>query len=193
MAQDSSDSAPSNPSASNPSASNPSAFARILVGLDGTSGSARALAWVKDVAAPDATLVIAAHVITPSRAFAKDLSFEGLHSWRRDLERQLRSTWVAPLRAAGIRCECRFVEAESTVDGLVAVADREQVDLIVVGTRGHRHATNRVLGGVSYTRAHQPVVVVPAAWTASTPAIPAIPAIPAPAATPATARTSAHA
>ena len=46
----------------------------------------------------------------------------------------------------------------------MAVADREDGDLIVVGAHGHGGFGDRVLGSVSYKvchRAHQPVVIVP--------------------------------
>ncbi len=46
----------------------------------------------------------------------------------------------------------------------MAVADREDADLIVVGAHGHGGFEDRMLGSVSYKvshRAHQPVVIVP--------------------------------
>jgi nucleotide-binding universal stress UspA family protein len=52
-------------------------FRRILVGLDGSEGSQRALAWATRAAAMAGAEVLAVHVLTPSREMRVDLSPTG--------------------------------------------------------------------------------------------------------------------
>jgi nucleotide-binding universal stress UspA family protein len=88
-------------------------------------------------------------------------------TWRRELERDLKSNWVAPLADQGVPHRCALVEDESPAAGLIHVADREQSDLIAVGATGHSSFASRVLGSTSYSLTHharRPVIVVPATW-----------------------------
>jgi nucleotide-binding universal stress UspA family protein len=86
-----------------------------------------------------------------------------LKTWRNELRREFEEDWCAPLRAAGLPFSTHLEQASAGA-GLMAVADRQEADLIVVGAHGHGSFEDRVLGGVTYKvshRAHQPVVIVP--------------------------------
>jgi nucleotide-binding universal stress UspA family protein len=59
------------------------------------------------------------------------------------------------------------VEDDTTAAGLLRVADREEADLVVVGTRGQSTLAGRILGSTSYSLTHnarRPVIVVPPTW-----------------------------
>lgn len=145
---------------------------RVVVGLDGSDGAARALAWTKSLVAGTDAEVIAVHVLTYSTEFRRDLSLETMHTWRHDLAKQLDGAWTAPLRTPDVTAsvETRILEGESASSGLMEVADAVGADLIVVGAQGHGGLADRVLGGASYRLAHraqQPVVVVPRDWVAA--------------------------
>jgi nucleotide-binding universal stress UspA family protein len=142
---------------------------RIVVGVDGSEGSARALRWAIGLAAEDGAEVIAVYALGPLEDLARGASgavSAGLGlvgSWRNELRRQLEEEWCSPLRSAGVPFRIQVARA-SAASALMAVADREDADLIVVGAHGHGGFEDRVLGGVSYKvshRAHQPVVIVP--------------------------------
>jgi len=145
-----------------------SLFKLVLVGVDGSEGAHRATGWVARLARATDAEVIAAHVLTYSREFGRDLTLDTLRTWRRELERDLAGTWTEPLRDAAVRHRTVLTEAASPAGGLVEIAEREGVDLLVVGAKGHGNLAGLVLGGVSYRLAHhanQPVVIVPASWS----------------------------
>jgi nucleotide-binding universal stress UspA family protein len=144
---------------------------RIVVGLDGSEGAARALDWAMGLARDERAEIIAVYALGPVEDFARGASnavAAGLgmaHDgpWRNHLRQELERDWCAPLRTAGLPFRAHFEEASASV-ALMAVADREDADLIVVGAHGHGGFEDRVLGSVSYRvshRAHQPVVIVP--------------------------------
>jgi len=148
-------------------------FGRILVGLDGSAGSQRALAWVTSAAASTGAEVVAVHVLTPSHEMRVDLSPTGLTNWRADLRKELEATWTAPLRDASVTHRALLVENDTPAAGISEIADSEQVDLVVVGAQGHGGFADRLLGSVSQRLAHhaqQPVVIIPPDWTSPTPA-----------------------
>jgi nucleotide-binding universal stress UspA family protein len=144
-----------------------SPFTRMLVGVDGSDGSTRALEWAAAVAANTDAEVVAAHILTYDREFGRDLTLDTMRPWRRELEHDLRNKWTQPLRIANVRHHCVLFEAESCASGLLELADRDGADLVVVGSNG-RHLTERVLGGLGdrlVRHARLPVVVIPSSWS----------------------------
>jgi nucleotide-binding universal stress UspA family protein len=125
------------------------------------------------LAQEDGAEIIAVYALGPLEDLARGasnavsaglgMSAASLGPWRDQLRRELEEDWCAPLRAAGLPFRAQL-EGASASAGLMAVADREDADLIVVGAHGHGGFEDRVLGSVSYKvshRAHQPVVIVP--------------------------------
>jgi nucleotide-binding universal stress UspA family protein len=144
---------------------------RIVVGVDGSEGAARALRWAIGLAEEERAEIIAVYALGPVEDLARGagaavsvgLGLPHESTWRNQLRRTLEQNWCAPLRAAGLPFKAHL-EGASASAGLMAVADREDADLIVVGAHGHGSFEDRVLGSVSYKvshRAHQPVVIVP--------------------------------
>jgi nucleotide-binding universal stress UspA family protein len=146
---------------------------RVVVGVDGSPGSARALRWAIGLARDKGAEIIAVYALGPLEDLARGasnavaaglgLSPSEVRSWRDQLRREFEQDWCGPLRAAGVPFRVHL-ETASASAGLVAVAEREDADLIVVGAHGHGSFEDRVLGSVSYKvshRAHRPVVIVP--------------------------------
>ncbi|MFZ1431603.1 MAG: universal stress protein [Geminicoccaceae bacterium] len=139
----------------------------VIVGTDGSDGALRAMAWTARLAKSSGASIRAVHVLTYNRELFRDLTPDTMTNWRRELERELNTHWVAPLAELGVPHRCVLVEDESPAVGLIHAADREQSDLIVVGATGRSSFANRVLGSTSYSlthRARRPVIVVPATW-----------------------------
>lgn len=139
----------------------------IVVGTDGSDGAMRAMEWAARLATSSGASIRAVHVLTYNRELFRDLTPDTMTNWRRELERQLNTTWVTPLIDGDVPHRCVLVEDESPAAGIIHAADREQSDLIVVGARGHSSFASRVLGSTSYSlthHAHRPVIVVPATW-----------------------------
>jgi nucleotide-binding universal stress UspA family protein len=146
----------------------PSRFLQvILVGTDGSDGALRAMDWTARLAQASDASVRAVHVLTYDRELARDVSVDTMTNWRRTLARELKTSWVAPLVDLAVPHRCALVEDDSPAGGLIHAADREQADLLVVGTKGHGGFAGRVLGSTSYSLTHhaqRPVIVVPATW-----------------------------
>lgn len=127
---------------------------RILVGVDGSAGSASAVQWCIEYATPLAAEVIAVSAVGPSL----DLDARPGESVVDDEC----ESWAAPLRKAGLRSRTLVVEDEP-VNGLIEAGIREQVDLLVVGSRGRGGFTGLRLGSTALKIIHRsglPVVLV---------------------------------
>ena len=147
---------------------------RILVGLDGSEGSAAALRWAIDLAKVTGAEVMAAHVFElpasipvpmagggPLGVAAEASTFE--ESVRERVKSTFRTEWCAPLEAAGIRYRELFGDGRAGPT-LLETAERENADLIVTGRRGRTTLAELLAGSVSQYlvhRARQPVVVIP--------------------------------
>jgi nucleotide-binding universal stress UspA family protein len=138
---------------------------RILVGVDGSVAAGRAAAWAARYAERTSSEVVAVHVLTVDDEFFRDMPPSGLVSWEGRMREQLEGEWTEPLRDVSLRCVLE--EANTVEDGLLHLADTNDVELIVLGAHGHGRFTERLLGAVTYKvshRAHRPVVIVPADW-----------------------------
>jgi nucleotide-binding universal stress UspA family protein len=114
--------------------------------------------------------VVGVHVLTYNEEFTRDsMTVDTMRTWRRDLERDLKTRWMAPVKEAGLSYRHSLVEADSVDEGLLACASRERADLIVIGEHGSAGVLSRILDGAAYRvmhRATQPVVIVPHGWCA---------------------------
>jgi nucleotide-binding universal stress UspA family protein len=136
----------------------------IVVGVDGSDGSARALDWAISRAAELRADVVAVYGLRP---VVPELS-AGIPAFdpsalSDSVRAQLENEWSAPLEASGVPYRTELVQAEP-VTAILEVADRHGADMIVLGAHGHGGLVDRLLGGVTYKVAHrakQPVVIVP--------------------------------
>ncbi len=136
---------------------------RIVVGVDGSAGSARALAWALRLARETGATVEAVQ--------AWELTYAWIDSYVPDLER-----WAKEAQAGAERSLDAVVDAAATegvvversvIEGpaprvLLDAAGR--ADLIVVGSRGRGGFRGLLLGSVSQQvvhHAHIPILVVP--------------------------------
>jgi nucleotide-binding universal stress UspA family protein len=142
-------------------------FDRIVVGVDGSEGSAAAVRWCADVARALSADVLAVYAFEPIVEWVPE-SDPG--SWRQVVEAEI-TEWVAPLRAAGVRVGTRVVKDIHPVAALADAAQQADAGLVIVGTRGRGGFGRLRLGHVAIQlvhRAHIPVVLVPASSTIPT-------------------------
>ena len=139
---------------------------KILVGLDGSTGSARALAWAIELAKALDGEIVAVHVVerlTPSALGLGLAPIELPDDWVDDLRSRFENEWTAPLKQSGVRYRTVF-ETGAPAPTLIAIAREEQPDLIVTGSRGLGGFGELLLGSVSHQlvlHAKLPVVVIP--------------------------------
>jgi nucleotide-binding universal stress UspA family protein len=139
---------------------------KILVGLDGSAGSARALAWAIELAKALKAEIVAVHVVellTPSALGLGLAPIELPDDWVDELRHRFEDEWAAPLKQAGIRYRTVF-ETGAPAPALIATAREEHPDLIVTGSRGLGGFGELILGSVSHQlvlHAQMPVVVIP--------------------------------
>jgi nucleotide-binding universal stress UspA family protein len=140
---------------------------KILVGLDGSTGSARALAWAIGLAKALEAEIVAVHVAELLSPVAVGYGIAPIplpDGWVDELQRRFENEWSAPLKQAGVRYRTVF-ETGSPAPALIAMAKEVHADLIVTGSRGLGGFGELLLGSVSHQlvlHAQAPVVVIPA-------------------------------
>jgi nucleotide-binding universal stress UspA family protein len=135
---------------------------KIVVGVDGSEGSDRAIAEASEVAKRDGASIVLVHVV--ERIAAKG-DMAPLHADEPEVKERIEKE-AAVLREAGIDTDVRF---ESIILGgparsIADVADETGADLIVVGTRGHSALAGVLIGSVTQKLLHLascPVLCVP--------------------------------
>ncbi|MGA7986767.1 MAG: universal stress protein [Candidatus Dormiibacterota bacterium] len=140
---------------------------KIVVGVDGSSGSAAALEWAIDIAGLGAAEIIAVHVADPTAHPAPGAVGASLPSSSR-VPRDARST-VAPahyasLKASGLPYRILDTRGHAATQ-LMRIADEEEADLIVVGNALRSTMAEIFLGSVAHELTHHarvPLAIVPA-------------------------------
>jgi nucleotide-binding universal stress UspA family protein len=139
---------------------------RIIVGVDGSAGSRRALQWAADEAAQrGATLVVVHAWHFPPGAFAPYVPAATTTGvlMEEAAEKLVAEAEASIAMPAGITVHHVVVEGTAATQLLREAAG---ADLLVVGSRGRGGFTGLLLGSVSQQCAHHapcPVVIVPAA------------------------------
>jgi nucleotide-binding universal stress UspA family protein len=135
---------------------------RILVGVDGSSNARRALDWAILIGQQFSAQLVVVHAVgllTHLGAGAPVPSQSHLDELRHAFE----SIWCAPLADAGLEHRRLLVDG-SPVRVLLDAAEREQVDVVVVGSRGFGGFAELLLGSTSSQVAQhstRPVLIVP--------------------------------
>lgn len=139
----------------------------IVVGVDGSPGSAAAVAWCAEVAPALGARVTAVMAL---EWYLEWVPESNPRSWRRQAEHDL-SAWVEPLRRSRVAVETEIVRDNHPVAAIAESAATHDARLIVVGTHGLGGFTHMRLGGVAVQLVHHtglPVVLVPEKAQAST-------------------------
>ena len=142
---------------------------RIVVGLDGSPGSAQALEWAIRVARGTQAEVVAVHAkaFTP---YAYEIPETRIRpESQQQVGQLLQREWCKPLRRAHIPYRIIFAD-KRPVEALMQIGVDEGADMIVVGSRGLGGFGALLLGSVSHQLAEHsavPVVVVPSSKRAA--------------------------
>lgn len=145
-----------------PSDAKPKRAETILVGCDGSPNSMVALRWAIQFASPGGRVVIAwVWDTTPLAVGADAFFFPDASDLAAERFNHLVETTADQARAGDVTVEREFVHGTPR-SALAALA--ENVDLVVVGARGHGAVGAALLGSVStwlLHHVHRPIAVVP--------------------------------
>jgi len=138
----------------------PEGHSRVVVGVDGSPPSRRALAWAALEARlrGDALVAVTAWHVPPQMSYPGIGT--GLYDFRAAASDELEEA-VAEVMGEDAQAVIRQVECGSAAQVLIDAS--KGADLLVVGSRGHGEFAGMLLGSVSQhctAHAHCPVVVV---------------------------------
>ena len=139
---------------------------KVVVGVDGSENSGRAVAWCAQYALAQTAEVVAVFAIELPW-HATDGPF-ALPSIMTDEERERASAlvaddWCKPLADAGVEFSVRLCDGNAA-RALREVARTVDADLVVAGRRGRSVLAELMLGSTTYHLAHgleRPLVIVP--------------------------------
>jgi nucleotide-binding universal stress UspA family protein len=133
----------------------------IVVGVDGSPCSERALEWAAALAAELGAEVVAVHALGLLVHVGATTAPAQEH--RAEVRARLEGPWTASLRAAGVAHRCVLVDG-NPVTALLAAAGEHGGCMVVVGSRGTGGFPGLQLGSTSHQLAQYaslPVVIVP--------------------------------
>ena len=134
----------------------------IVVGVDGSMNSLAAVEWAAGMATICGAEVVAVHALGLLEHLGGPDAATG-QTQRQQIQDRFETSWCAPLNQAGIPCR-RLLRDGSPVAVLLRVAENEDADLIVVGSRGLGGYPELLLGSTSTQVAQnsqRPVTIVP--------------------------------
>lgn len=133
---------------------------RILVGVDSSPESKQALTFAIDLARPVNAEVIACHAIGKLTTLYQG-HLTPIDQYRLKIIQAFEDQWCDILNDSGLRSQKIIVDGNPTTT-LLAIAEEEQADIIILGTRSH--TIDSLLGSTAHQiieHSPVPVVVVP--------------------------------
>jgi nucleotide-binding universal stress UspA family protein len=133
---------------------------KILVAFDGSPGAQRAFDFAAELAAKyQAELLVVAVIRLPEPTTSLELGAI-LDTMKEQYEKEFAALRGRVAEPSGLRTR---VEVGHPAEHIVALAEKEKADLIVMGRRGHTAIARWMLGSVServLRYAHCPVTVI---------------------------------
>lgn len=138
-------------------------ISRIMIGVDGSEDSRVALTWAAGLARQLEAEVVAVHAVGLLEHLSPGGDPVPAAPHREKIQQLFEEEWCAPLDSAGVRTRRLLADGPPAMV-LLRVADEEEVDLIVVGSRGVGGFPELQLGSTSaqlVQHAPVPVTVIP--------------------------------
>jgi len=119
---------------------------RVLVATDGSQAAEHAVEWCAEFARTTGAEIVLMHTVSKVGEWlmsVAQIDFVKVEAERRDL---LERVWAEPLRRAEVPHRTRFLTGDP-VQTIIATADQEDADFIVIGKVGHSGMGSAFLGG----------------------------------------------
>lgn len=123
-------------------------FKRILVAVDGSPNSDRAVRAAAEMAAAHGSSLHICHVSHIPQHYATHLS-EGIRESVRKDGAEILSHTARVAREFGVEAETRLLDGDHPAEEVISFADELGAGLIVTGVRGRTQDTARSMGSVS--------------------------------------------
>ncbi len=141
-------------------------FKKIIWATDGSDNANRALGLAKELATQNGSVLLAVHSIVELAGPGSHGAFPE-HADEGEREAKI-AKQVAELKEQGVDAQVKIVESRvvGPAQTLAKLAEEEDADLIVVGTRGETVLAGLLLGSVTQRLLHLapcPVLAVPPA------------------------------
>ena len=138
-------------------------FSKVLVAVDGSEYSMNAAEYAISITKVYGSQLIALHVITSDVSTIASTFSPQMEEIKKNaqeffdkIRHKGKGNWDIPLRT-------ELIASSSVVGGIIDFAEKENIDLIVVGTRGRSGLKRLLLGSVAsgiVNYAHCPVMIV---------------------------------
>lgn len=135
-------------------------ISKILVAIDGSKNADKAFEYACDLAKKTGASLLILHIFeelgTVGYSIDKEIerdNREMLQKYQSRAKKLLMQTYVDVIEA----------KANDVAEGILQIADKKNIDTIVVGSRGISEAKEFLLGSVSYKVSHyakRPVIIV---------------------------------
>ncbi len=140
---------------------------KILVGVDGSPSSGRAVEWCAAHAIAMGAEVIAVHAIEMPVYAASGFGYVPLPAPsepdRDEIRDVIEREWCAPLSKASVPFRVELMDG-APASALMTAAEHADADLVVTGRRGRGGFAELLLGSTSHQLSHhldRPLVIVP--------------------------------
>ncbi len=135
---------------------------RVVVAIDGSAAANRAVHWCSERAATLGLEIIVVHAVSDVGEWLMSIVQIDFRQIERERRGLLDGPWTAPLRTAGVPYRTRLVVGDP-IRSVLAAADEEAADLIVIGKTGHG-PSDFLLGATAMKLAHRttrPLLLIP--------------------------------
>jgi nucleotide-binding universal stress UspA family protein len=140
---------------------------KILVGIDGSEASLRALGWCANHAGQLGAEVVAVHTIDLPIVVSPTVPGFNLPDFRpvdrEAIEETATKEWCAPLREAEVPFRVLLRDG-APAESIIEAARTENADLVVTGSRGRGGFAELLLGSTSHALSHhlhRPLLIIP--------------------------------
>ena len=140
---------------------------KIIIGVDGSEYSRRALEWCARYGPALNAEVVAVHAVEIPIYASPGASYVPLPALSEQDHERLRDVvtndWCKPLADAHVPYKVELLDGAATAV-IMSIAESEDADLVVTGRRGRSGFTELLLGSTSHQLSHhlgRPVLIVP--------------------------------